>query len=406
MILSFLLLTLHGSLRAGLNLRIQPFPQMRGVDLETGASRTLLERLLDIQGGWGDDKAFDVMRKNNIIGLMLLVFCLVCRYSTPVADFYAEHCYPLISTVLSRIASIVKFSLEEIVVLAFVVAFVNILVRAIWKKEGFFKWLGKTAVVIMWLYVWSYMGWGNNYFRTGLYERSGIQRVSYEPEVFRHFLDEYTRELNRSSAQAGVCDRNELEQEVRERYSSEMTRYGYTSLHNWQHVKTPLLNGLFSAVLVQGYMGPFFCESQVNRDLLENEYPYTAAHELAHLAGVTSEAEAGYWGYVFCRSSKNPAVRYSGYLGILPYVLSNAGTLLSEQEYEALTATLSDKVKTDYTEAREYWQGKRVGWIDKLQMWFYNLYLKSNGVSDGVKDYSGVVSMIMTMDANKRLIEI
>ena len=105
-------------------------------------------------------------------------------------------------------------------------------------------------------------------------------------------------------------------------------------------------------------------------------------------------------------SYSDPAVRYSGYLGILPYVLSNAGTLLSEQEYEALTATLSDKVKTDYTEAREYWQGKRVGWIDKLQIWFYNLYLKSNGVSDGVKDYSGVVSMIMTMDANKRLIKI
>ena len=98
------------------------------------------------------------MRKKTIIGLLLLVFCLACRYSTPVADFYAEHCYPLISTVLSRISSIVRFSLEEIVVLAFVVTFVDILVKALWKKEGFFKWLGKTSVVIMWLYVWSYMG--------------------------------------------------------------------------------------------------------------------------------------------------------------------------------------------------------------------------------------------------------
>ena len=185
-----------------------------------------------------------------------------------------------------------------------------------------------------------------------------------------------------------------------------MPHYGYTSLHNWQHVKTPLINGLFSAVLVQGYMGPFFCESQVNEELLENEYPYTAAHELAHLAGVTSEAEAGYWGYVFCRSSRNPAVRYSGYLGILPYVLSNAKALLSEQEYEAWTATLSDKAKADYTKSREYWKEKRVGWIDRLQTWFYNLYLKSNGVSGGVKEYSGVVSMIMTMDASKALIEI
>ena len=76
------------------------------------------------------------MRKKTIIGLMLLAFCLACRYSTPVADFYAEHCYPLIGTVLSRIASIVRFSLEEIVVLAFIVTFVDILVKAIWKKEA------------------------------------------------------------------------------------------------------------------------------------------------------------------------------------------------------------------------------------------------------------------------------
>jgi hypothetical protein len=41
----------------------------------------------------------------------------------------------------------------------------------------------------------------------------------------------------------------------------------------------------------------------------------------------------------------------------------------------------------------------RIGWLDKAQTWFYNLYLKSNGVSEGIKDYSGVVSMIMTMDA-------
>lgn len=87
-------------------------------------------------------------------------------------------------------------------------------------------------------------------------------------------------------------------------------------------------------------------------------------------------------------------------------MLSNAKALLSEQEYEAWTRTLSDKAKADYTETREYWKGKRVGWINDIQNWFYNLYLKFNGVSGGVKDYSGVVSMIMTMDASRRLIEI
>ena len=339
------------------------------------------------------------MRKSTLIGLVLLAFCLACRFVTPVADFYAERLYPTISAGLSWLSSAIPFSLEEIVVLAFAVTFVDILVKAVKRKEGFLKWLGKTAVAVMWLFVWFYMGWGNNYYRTGLYQRNGIQRVRYEPEAFKTFLEDYTAELNSAAEMAGIYDRKAFEEEVRAFYSEKVTAFGYTGLHRWQHVKKPLVNPLFSAVVVQGYMGPFFCESQVNRALLEHEYPFTAAHELGHLAGVTSEAEANWWGFACCRESANPAVRYSGYLSILPYVLANAGGLLPEEEFDAWTATLSDKAKADYMESRMYWRDKKVHWIERAQHWFYNLYLKSNGVSEGVKDYYGVVAMIMTMDA-------
>ena len=43
-----------------------------------------------------------VMRKSDFIGLALLGFVIGCRYSAPVADFYAQKCYPGLSTVLSR----------------------------------------------------------------------------------------------------------------------------------------------------------------------------------------------------------------------------------------------------------------------------------------------------------------
>lgn len=342
----------------------------------------------------------DVMRKKTVIGIILLAFCIACRLSVPFADFYAEHCYPLISTVLSRIGSIVKFSLEEIIVLAFAVTLVDILVKTIRRKEGLIKWLRKTVVVLMWLYIWFYMGWGNNYYRTGLYVRNGIQRVHFEKETFDQFLEEYTAGLNGAAEKAGSYGNSEkLEEEIRGFYTSEAVPYGYTKLRRWQHAKLPLLNRLYSAVGVLGYMGPFLCESQLNRDLLEYEYPFTAAHEMGHLAGVTSEAEANYWGFAFCRQSANPGVRYSGYLAVFPYVASNARALLPEEEYEAWIGKVCEKAKEDYKDSREYWLGKRIGWIDQFQSWFYNLYLKSNGVSEGIKDYSGVVGMIITMDA-------
>lgn len=339
------------------------------------------------------------MRKTSILGLLLLVFCIACRLFTSVADFYALNLYPLISRVLSFIGSFLPFSLVEIVVICFAAAFVWILVRALRKKEGFWRWLGKASMLIVWLYVWFYMGWGNNYYRTGLYQRSGIQMVSYEHEAFTRFLEDYTVGLNRAAAAVGEYDRGVLEEEIKAFYSERAASFGYSKLHRWQHVKKPLLNFLFSAVTVRGFMGPFFCEAQVNRSVPEIEYPYTLAHEMGHLSGVTSEAEANYWAFVFCRESGNDAVRYSGYLSVLPYVLLNARNLLPEEEFDAWADGVCQKARDDFNASREFWRGKKVVWIESIQRWFYNIYLKSNGIPEGMKDYSGVVEMIITMDA-------
>ena len=346
------------------------------------------------------------MRKKTLIGLLLLAFCALCRFWTPAADFYAGKLYPWISGGLSWLGSIPRFSLEEIVALGFVVTFVDILVKAIKHRETFLSWLKKTLVTLMWLLVWFYMGWGNNYYRTGLYERSGIQRTSFNEEAFKGFLERYSKELNSAADKAGTYDRDALEADVKAFYTHEVSQYGYAPLRRWQHVKRPIINRLFSAVLIQGYMGPFFLESQVNRDVPETEYPYVVAHELAHLAGVTSEAEASWWGFAYCRKSGNSAARYSGYLALLPYVLQQAKYLLSEEDYQRVVEAISDKAKENYTAGREVWKRKQVVWIEKVQRWMQDMMLRGHGVSEGTKDYYGVVSMIMTMDAAKEIVEI
>lgn len=43
-----------------------------------------------------------------------------------------------------------------------------------------------------------------------------------------------------------------------------------------------------------GCHGTVFAEAQVNEDVLPEQYPFTMAHEFAHLLGVGSEAEANY----------------------------------------------------------------------------------------------------------------
>ena len=54
----------------------------------------------------------------------------------------------------------------------------------------------------------------------------------------------------------------------------------------------------------------FFAEAQVNEDVLPEQYPFTMAHEFAHLLGVGSEAEANYFAFLVCMQSDSDAMRY------------------------------------------------------------------------------------------------
>lgn len=334
-----------------------------------------------------------------VLLMTLLGFVLGCRFFTPLADFYATHCYPLISRCLSFVSSGVPFSLEEIVVVGFALWLIVVLVRAVRRKKGFLWWIRRTVVALLWLYVWFYMGWMNNYFRTPLYARLDIQPASYEEAAFSRFLADYTVLLNGTAGSAPVWDRTQLEAEIKAFYASEIRAAGYVPLHPWQHAKKPLLNPLYSAVGVLGFMGPCFSEAQLNRDLLPYEHPFTLAHELAHLSGVTSEAEANYWAYAFCRQAADPAVRYSGCLALLPYVASSARTFFSEDAYGQWVATLSEQVKEDDAAEAAYWEEKRVPVIDSFQHWLMDFSLRTNRVSEGARDYYGVIGILMSMDA-------
>ena len=341
------------------------------------------------------------VRGSDIIGLGLLAFAAACRFNAQAADFYAERCYPVISAVLSRLAALVPFSLEEVTVICFILTFVTVLVHSIRKKEGFFRCFARTGRIVMWLVVWTDLAWGCNYFRTPLYTRLTIEPVHYDTTAFGHFLSEYTEALNADASMTFSLDREAVEQEIKDYYALEAKACGYTPLKPWQHVKKPLINPLFSAVTVLGWMGTFFCETQVNLDLPELEYPSVLAHEMAHLAGVTGEGEANYWAYAFCRQSDNPSIRYSGCLELFPYVAMNARALLSEEQYAAWMGSISQKAKDDYDSIQKFWDGKRVRIIEKAQRIIMDLLLRSSGITEGARDYQGVIGIIMTMDAKR-----
>ena len=336
-----------------------------------------------------------------VIPLLLLAFILLCRLFQPLADAYALHIYPLLSSLLSLVSSAVPFCLEEIIVLAFAAFFIWNIVK-VFRKRNWKTFFLNEIRLLLWFVAWFYIGWGINYFRSPLHQRVEAPIARFDSEVFRSFLDSYTEDLNASYEESHSGSGSELSakmmlKETKNLYSKVPERYGLATPRSWHRVKYPLLNRMYSGIGVLGFMGPFMAESQLNRDLQPMQFPFTQAHEYAHLLSVSNEAEANWWAYQVCSHSENPAVRYSAFFSVFSYVWNNARRVLSEQEFQEWRASVCPGVIDDANAEAEFWRSLRWDLLDRTQEFFYNLYLKGNGISSGMQNYSEVVTLILSV---------
>lgn len=349
------------------------------------------------------------------VALLLTIYIVCCRFFDGLGEWYARSLYPLLSSMLHVISGWLPYSCEEILVLISFTGLISFLIWSYKKKHPISDTLLYLGEGILWIYIWFYLGWGINYFRASYFERANIQPATYENQNFRSFLKYYTDRLNDSyrltfSAYTGM-DRMALEKEAirqpntveKQVWQNQLQNIFYTFPGHYGLCRTQtevrpkrlLFNTLYSAVGVMGYMGPFFCEMQLNEELTAGQYPFTYAHELSHVLGISSEAEANYWAYRSCTLSSTPAIRYSGYLGILPYVNSSARLLLTEDEFSQWITTIHPEILQQTQIRYEYWQKRYSPIIGKVQDLFYNWYLQGNKIASGTKNYGEVMSMIL-----------
>ena len=119
------------------------------------------------------------------------------------------------------------------------------------------------------------------------------------------------------------------------------------------------------------------------------------AHELAHLIGVTSEAEANFIAYHCTTNSGNIEVIYSGNFFILPYVLRDAKRFLSANEYDGYISRINPLIIGEYNNKRQHWDKLYNEKLADIQSFFYDHYLKSNNIPDGQKNYGEVIKVII-----------
>lgn len=341
------------------------------------------------------------LKPRHILLFLLVVFVFAARFFMQVGEWYSTALYPSISASLSWLASWIPFSLEEILVVSSSLMLVFIVIAGVRRKDGFRNIFFRTCEFLLWIYVWFYIGWGCNYYRESIYTRLGVERQAYDESVFKDFITDYADSLN-STYEALPNDLfyvgyDYFEDQVKGAFAALPPSAGLSAPRQWQHPKRLLFNGLYSSVGVMGYVGPFFCETQLNNELLPDQLYFVYVHEYSHLLGVSSEDEANFWAYTVCTRSDEPVLKYAGYYGILPYVIANAFRVLPEADYRQFVSSINPEIIADYNAQREYWNSRYSKSLGRLQSAVYDAFLKGNKVSSGTASYLEVIDMIISL---------
>ena len=338
-----------------------------------------------------------------VLGVLLGLVWLT-QLIPALATFYSQTVYPCFSYILSSFSNLFPFAIGDLFIF---LSIAGIIIYPIYtrlrKKTPWKKILLRDGEYLLWVYVWFYLAWGLNYSQKNFYQRTEIPYTAYTPENFQKFVNEYITRLNRSYTPINSINRDLIREETVRLYKQLSDSLGvHRPPHDAPRVKTMMFTPFISMVGVTGSMGPFFCEFTLNGDLLPANYPATYAHELAHLLGITSEAEANFYAYQVCTRSTNREIRFSGYFSILGHVLANARRLMTENEYRELFSRIRPEIIELARKDQEYWMAKYSPLIGDIQDWIYDLYLKGNKIESGRKNYSEVIGLLISYNEWKK----
>jgi len=338
--------------------------------------------------------------------LATLVFLAVgfgVRDSQKVDQYYSNGIYPFIAKLFSCVSGLIPFSLWDTFWGLTVFLIISGLALAVCRKIKW-SWMGLRILQSMaLLYAFFYLVWGFNYFRPKIETRIGWTKIKADETVFRSLLDSLIVYTNANYYSISPDDYPAIDRLVEESYYKNSAKLGINYPNGSRRPKTMLFSSFFAKSGVSGYFGPFFNEIHLNYYLLPMEYPFILAHEKAHQFGITNEAEANLAAFVVCTTSDDRRLKYSGYVNLLVYFLSDASQFKDVKEY---VRKIEKPVILDLRFQRSHWQGLQNKVLDQVQTAANNAYLKTNHIEVGVKNYNQVVALVISwyhnLDRNNR----
>ncbi len=328
--------------------------------------------------------------------LALLVFLsirLALRNPRSVEQYYSEGVYPFIAKVISFFSNLVPFSLWDVFWVLSVTVLIGGLIMVILKRLKLRVYGLRILQFLTLGYSFFYLLWGYNYLRPGIETRLGWGTVNSDSTVFRSILDSLITHTNSSYIKILASDYSEFDKLTEESYRKNSNYLAVSYPGGSRRPKKMIFSSVLAKFGLSGYFGPFFNEIHLNSYILPMEYPAVLAHEKAHQFGITSESEANLIAFIICTTSTDQHLQYSGYLYILSYFLNDARHL---KDYQNYIKKISNPVIEDLRYKRKYYLGLQNRKLQNVQAAANNVYLKTNFIKSGIKNYNQVVSLVLS----------
>lgn len=242
--------------------------------------------------------------------------------------------------------------------------------------------------------------WGVNYYTDSFQDLSGIraEEVSVDDltavtQLFADGLARTADKVPRNGDGLFSVPRSEILAESPEAYSALAVRFPFLAFSD-RPPKAVHFSRVMSRLDFTGVYCPFTGESNVNMDSPACLLPSTAAHELAHQRGISSEQECNFLAILACTTCGRDDYAYSGWL--LGYIyLGNALHGADTDRWQKIYDALPETAKADLSDNNAYWAQFRSGTTRKVSNKVYDSFLKSYGESKGLQSYGTVVDLLV-----------
>ncbi|ANW99710.1 hypothetical protein CSTERTH_12030 [Thermoclostridium stercorarium subsp. thermolacticum DSM 2910] len=364
--------------------------------------------------GFSEKHVMNKKRKTVMLTLsaaLLLTAQAVKRWASQnpqlVEKYFSRGIYPVSSKIQTSVANLFPFSLYELVTVILVIyGLYRIvrLVRSAFRREfireltGFF-----TLVILLFsigIFLFQFL-WNLNNYRLPLKDQLGLDVTgnsvealadTYEALVLRANDIRRTLSDTGDTVRTGKKVKNILET-AWEGYITLAEQY---DLFHSQKVKVKGL--IFSRIqTISGYTGVYSFitgEPNINTEPPLVTLPHTACHEIAHQMGITFEDEANYVAFLACKNHPDVLFQYSGYLSALTYT-GNALYRNSPELYGEISGLLSESIKNDLREIRNFWHRYQKETATKIADRINETYLKSNNQPAGIQSYGKFVDLLI-----------